>query len=355
MYMWRKTPLRTIWALTLALMIIALQARPVAAESLRDLFKKVRPSVVVIMTEETLPEPAWEEGAPTKAGGLGSGVVISEDGKILTASHVVHLADRVAVRFGDGKTLPARILGSEPSADIALIKVEQVPDGVVVAPMANSDSMEVGDDVFVVGAPYGLTHSLSAGQISGRHAPKTYHGGFTLAEFFQTDASINKGNSGGPMFNMKGEVVGIVSHILTQSGGFEGLGFAVTSNLARKLMLEERTFWGGVDGHQVSGDLAKALNLPVPVGYLVQRVAKGSFGNTLGLEGGTVEAIIDGEKIYLGGDVILEMQGVKVGEEFADELLRKRMEQLTAGSLITVTVWRWGQRKELMQRWYPKE
>ena len=106
---------------------------------------------------------------------------------------------------------------------------------------------------------------------------------------------------------------------------------------------------------QVSGELAKALNLPVPVGYLVQRVAEGSFGKKLGLQGGTVEATIDGEKMYLGGDVILEMQGVTVGEDFADELLREKMEKLTAGSVITVTVWRWGKRKDLSKRWYPGE
>ncbi|MGB6647916.1 MAG: trypsin-like peptidase domain-containing protein [Bacteroidota bacterium] len=347
--------MRTSWTPAIAFLVVLVQAEPVTAESLRELFKKVRPSVVVIMTEETLPEAKWEKGEPTKAGGLGSGVIISKDGKILTASHVVHLADRVAVRFADGNTVPARIIGSEPNADIALIQIERLPGDAVVAPLANSDSMEVGDDIFVVGAPYGLTYSLSAGRISARHAPKKYHGGFTLAEFFQTDASINKGNSGGPMFNMKGEVVGIVSHILTQSGGFEGLGFAVTSNLASKLMLQERTFWGGVDGFQVSDDLAKALNLPVPVGYLVQRVAEGSFGKKLGLQGGTLEATIDGQKIYLGGDVILEMQGVKVGEELADELLRKKMEKLTSGSVITVTVWRWGKRKDLSQRWYPGE
>jgi S1-C subfamily serine protease len=347
--------MRRFWALTIAVILVGLQVDLVMAESLRDLFKKVRPSVVIIMTEETLPQTTSGESEPTKAGGLGSGVIISRDGKILTASHVVHLADRVAVRFADGKTVPARILGSEPNADIAVIKVERLPADAVVAPLANSDSMEVGDDIFVVGAPYGLTYSLSSGRISGRHAPKKYHGGFTLAEFFQTDASINKGNSGGPMFNMKGEVIGIVSHILTQSGGFEGLGFAVTSNLASKLMLQERTFWGGVDGTQVSGDLAKALNLPVPVGYLVQRVAEGSFGKKLGLQAGTVEATINGEKLYLGGDVILEMQGVKLGEDLADEILRKKMEKLTTGSVITVTVWRWGKRKELSQRWYPGE
>ncbi len=347
--------MRVLCTLMIVALAVVLQVEPVIGQSLRDVFKKVRPSVVVVMTEETLPEATWKEGEPTKAGGLGSGVVISSDGKILTASHVVHLADRVAVRFADGKTVAARIVGSEPNADIALIQVERLPADAVVAPIANSDSMEIGDDIFVVGAPYGLTYSLSAGRISARHAPKKYHGGFTLAEFFQTDAAINKGNSGGPMFNMKGEVVGIVSHILTQSGGFEGLGFAVTSNLARKLMLRERTFWGGVDGQQVSGELAKALNLPVPVGYLVQRVAEGSFGKKLGLQGGTVEATIDGEKMYLGGDVILEMQGVTVGEDFADELLREKMEKLTAGSVITVTVWRWGKRKDLSKRWYPGE
>ena len=120
-----------------------------------------------------------------------------------------------------------------------------------------------------------------------------------LAEFLQTDAAINQGNSGGPMFNMRGEVIGIVSHIISKSGGFEGLGFVVSSNMARQLMLEKRPFWSGVTWFRVSGDLAQYLNLPQPFGLIAEEVAKGSPA--------------DGRDVPLGGDIVLSAMGVRTG------------------------------------------
>ena len=117
-----------------------------------------------------------------------------------------------------------------------------MPAGVPWWPLGDSDKVEVGGDVFIVGAPYGISHTLTAGHVSGRHRPNTIYSELATAEFVQTDAAINEGNSGGPMFGMAGEVIGIVSHIISKSGGFEGLGFVVTSNMARALLLERRSF-----------------------------------------------------------------------------------------------------------------
>src|SRR5262249_38699074 len=156
---------------------------------------------------------------------------------------------------GTGETIPARVLTSEPAADVALLQLDHVPSKSVTAKLADSDAAEVGDEVFVVGAPIGMTHTLTVGYISARRNPNKFYSGLSRSEFFQTDAAINEGNSGGPMFNMRGEVIGIVSHILSKSGGSEGLGFVVTSNLASKLLLERNPFWSGVEGVLLSNEL----------------------------------------------------------------------------------------------------
>jgi S1-C subfamily serine protease len=148
--------------------------------------------------------------------------------------------------------------------------------------------VQIGEQVFVVGAPLGITHTLTVGHLSARHKPNATFSGMLTAEFFQTDAAINRGNSGGPMFDLKGEVIGIVSSILSQSGGSDGLGFAATSNIARRLLLDEPSVWSGLDGYLLIGEAARAFNLPVgfEAGLLVQRVALGSPADQLGVRGG---------------------------------------------------------------------
>jgi serine protease Do len=149
----------------------------------------------------------------------------------MTASHV-HALDEISVEFVGGETVTARIVASEPAADLSLLQLDRVPPGTSAATMADTNTVRVGDPVIVVGAPYGLSYSLSVGHISAHWAPKTVYPTMPLAEFFQTDAVINTGNSGGPMFSMKGEVV--------------GLGFVVTLNTAKQLLLEKKSFWSGL-------------------------------------------------------------------------------------------------------------
>jgi len=156
--------------------------------------------------------------------------------------------DEITVEFLGGQTVKARVVASEPAADLSLLQLERVPPGAQVAKMADSDTVRVGDQIIVVGAPYGLSHSLSVGWISARWPPNTVYKTMPLAEFFQTDAVINTGNSGGPIFNMAGEVIGIVSHNISKSGGSEGLGFLVTMNTAKQLLLEKKSFWSGLEG-----------------------------------------------------------------------------------------------------------
>jgi serine protease Do len=312
------------------------------AQDVRALFKRVNPSVVTIRSQE---REITAQGQP-RFTEVGSGVLISADGQIMTAAHVVQLADEVTVEIG-GEQLRARVIASEPDADVSLIKLDRVPPKALVAPLGNSDLVETGDQVIIVGAPYGIGHSLSVGHISGRHAPNTVYGPLAKAEFLQTDAAINTGNSGGPMFNMSGEVIGIVSHIISKSGGFEGLGFVVTANKARKILIERHAFWSGLKTYFVSGDVARVLNLPQPTGLLVQQVARNSPAERLGLRGGTIPASLNGQSLTMGGDVLLSCMDIKV--EAADSLdrIRDRMSQLRPGDSMRATVMRDGRTVEL--------
>ena len=194
------------------------------AESVGDLFERVNSSVVEIATQEREIAPQGGNQFISVAG-LGSGVLISEDGLILTAAHVIQAADTIKVRFLNGEIVEADVLASEPSADVALVQVKKVPEDLHVAELADSDEVEVGDKVFVIGAPLGVSHTLTVGHLSARRAPNSLAGSMLSTELLQTDAAINPGNSGGPMFNMEGQVIGIVSHIISLSGGAEGLGF----------------------------------------------------------------------------------------------------------------------------------
>jgi S1-C subfamily serine protease len=169
-----------------------------------------------------------------------------------------------------------------------------------------------------------------------------------LAEFFQTDAVINTGNSGGPMFSLKGEVIGLVSHNISKSGGSEGLGFVVTINTAKQLLLEQRSFWSGLEGQLLTDELADLLNLPPrALGYIVKTVAKGSPADALGIKGGTTTASIAGQELVVGGDIILSVEGIPVGNTDALKQIRQRLNALSPGSPFKVSVLRKGQVLEL--------
>jgi serine protease Do len=313
-------------------------AAPAAAQPVGEVFRRVSPSVVVIRSRGRDVSVSGQ----VRFGEIGSGVLISPDGKVMTAAHVVHAMDEIVVEFIGGESVRARVVASEPAADLSLIQLERVPAGVKVARLADSRSIRVGDQVMVVGAPYGLAYSLSVGYISARWAPNTVYHAFPLAEFFQTDATINTGNSGGPMFNMAGDVIGIVSHNISKGGGSEGLGFVVTVNTAKDLLLARRSIWSGLEGHTLSGELAAIFNLPQPEGFLVKTVAKGSPAEQAGIRGGTKTATIDGQTIVVGGDVLLAVEGIPAGNLADYQRMRDHLQTLAPDATITVTVLRAG-------------
>jgi S1-C subfamily serine protease len=308
------------------------------AQTPGEVFRKVAPSVVVIRAKGH--EVA--AGGQTRFNETGSGVLISSDGKVMTAAHVVHVMDDISVEFLGGETVKARVVASEPAADLSLLQLERVPAGAKSSPLANSDPIQVGDPVIIVGAPYGLSYSLSAGLISARWKPNTVYKTMPLAEFFQTTATINTGNSGGPMFSSAGEVIGIVSHNISKSGGSEGLGFVVTINTAKKLLLEKRSFWAGLEGQVLTDEQADLLNLPPgSTGFIIKTIAKGSPADAMGLRGATTIASLGGDQLPLGGDIILAVEGIKA-EAANLTKIRDLLSTRPAGSPYKVTVLRAG-------------
>ena len=305
-------------------------------ESLHDAYRRVSTSVVVIRAR----------GQEVTADGtvgfkeVGSGVLISADGKVATAAHVVQTMENITVEFLGEEPVPARVIASEQWADISVIQVSVVPRDATVAKLANSDPVRVGDPVFIVGAPYGLSYSLSEGIISARWPPNTVTKDFPLAEFFQTDAVINTGNSGGPMFTRAGELIGIVSHNISKSGGSEGLGFVVTANTVKSLLVERNRGFFGVDLMLVSGAMAQALNVPQAGGFLVKQVVKDSVGGRIGLKGGDRIGIVEGQQLVVGGDILLSVQGISMASPDDRAKVVKALETLKAGDDLRVTVLR---------------
>jgi len=308
------------------------------AQNLDDLFRKVNASVVVVRAK----------GRDVSAGGVtrfnetGSGVLISGGGRVMTAAHVVNGMDEITVEGVAGEVVRAKIVSSDAAADVSLLQLERVTAAMRVARIGDSNTVRVGQQVMVVGAPYGLAHSMSAGWISARWPPDTIFRDMPLAEFFQTTATINTGNSGGPMFNMAGEVIAVVSQNISKSGGSEGLGFVVTINSAQKLLVERKVFWSALQGVMLTGDLAAIFNVPAPAAFLVKTVAQDSMAWNMGLQGGDRIITIGGQEIAVGGDIILSVDGIPVVSEDNIEKIRIKLAGAPLGTPFKMNVLRAG-------------
>lgn len=334
----------------IVMLLLPVMLSTVQAQELREMFRRVNPSVIVVHTQQrVIPKNTLEPAESLET--VGSGVLISEDGKVLTAAHVVQAADKVEVEFVNGDRVSARVISAAPFADVALLQLTRVPSGIPVARLADSNRAEIGDMIFAIGAPYGVKHSLSVGWLSSRRTTENVFESLTALELFQVDMALFEGNSGGPIFDMKGEVIGLVSHALAKQDGEKGPNFAVTSNVARRLMLEEKRTWMGVEALMIEGALAASFNLPSPAGLLVQSVAEGSLGSRLGLHEGKLNILVGEQPMLIGGDVIIEILGQPLRPDPAVfESLQRNLDKLRVGDMLTMKVLRAGKEVELSTR-----
>ncbi len=342
--------MRGLWLGFLATVLVLAQvmmanARP---ESLAPLAEQISPSVVNITTSTVVERPTGPQGvvpegspfeeffnnrrggeggegqAPRRSSALGSGFVISEDGYVVTNNHVIEGADEILIEFFSGEELPAKVIGTDPNTDIALLKVE-TDEPLSFVPFGNSDEARVGDWVIAMGNPLGQGFSVSAGIVSARN--RALSGSFD--DYLQTDAAINRGNSGGPLFNMDGEVVGVNTAILSPNGGSIGIGFSMASNVVTRVVDQLREFgetrrgWLGVRIQDLTEDLAEGFGLESTDGALVNSVQDGPSK-----DGG-----------MLDGDVIVNFAGKPVKDTRA---LVRTVANSPVGETVRVIVMREG-------------
>ncbi len=341
---------RSAAALLAALAIIAFTGEARAAQpapSVAEVFARVHTAVVTLYTRgETGLRDA--EGVAEPEFGQGSGVLI-EGGRIMTAAHVVHTADMVMVRYVDGTQARARIISSAFQGDVALLELlEAPPAGIRPATLGDSDKVAIGSVCFVVGAPLNLTHTLTVGHISARRGQDHPSLDILDVEHFQTDAALNPGNSGGPLFDMNGQVIGIASFIRSRIRENAGLGFAVTSNTARRLLLERSAIWSGMTELYLTGPLARAFQIPEGrSGFLLQRVAKGSPADRLGLVGGSIPVTVGETQILIGGDILLEAMGQRLDTPEIGLAVLSSLKDVTPATRVSAVVLRAGKALKL--------
>ena len=321
----------------------------------RDIYERYAPGVVHIRAEvvQQTANPFDPYGGAQQSESTGSGFVIDRSGDILTNNHVIEGARSVSVQFADKKTVKAKVVGKDPSTDLALLKVD--PDGLNLAPLplGSSKDVHVGDPTIAIGNPFGLDRTLTTGVVSALQRQITAPNGFAIKDDIQTDAAINPGNSGGPLIDAAGRVIGINSQIATGNSGAQGnvgIGFAVPVDTAKQILSNlkkgeavERGYLG-VDTIPVDRTL-DALDLPVDHGAMVQRVRTGGPADQAGLKAGDLQAQLpDGTGVVLGGDIITELDGKPIK---GSDALSQAISTRKPGDTVTLKVARSGDTREV--------
>ncbi len=308
------------------------------ALSVKEIVRRESPAVVLIK-------------ATSKAGdgGLGSGFLIDRDGHILTNAHVVDGGTTTTVTFSDGTEATAQTVGVDTSTDLAVLRVGAVPGGVTPVQLGSSSGLVVGQEVVAIGNPYGLERTATTGIVSALERSIEAPNGFTIQNAIQTDAAINQGNSGGPLFDRAGRVIGMNSQIATQNGGNVGLGFAVPIDTIRPIVrsiIEDGSAehaWIGITGRRLTPAMARALELGDRRGVVITEVVAGAPAADAGLRGATAP----GADIPRGADLIVAINGTAVAD-MAD--VSRAVTGRRVGESITVTVLRDGQEKTVTLR-----
>lgn len=304
------------------------------------IYREASPAVANILTKATEYDFFMD---PVPVEGAGSGFVIDPKGYILTNYHVVAGAQTIEVILGDKSRYPAKFIGADQRNDVALIKIDPKGKQLVALPLGDSSKLQVGQKVLAIGDPFGFQSTLTTGVVSALGRTVQTSETTFIDAAIQTDASINRGNSGGPLIDTHGEVIGVNSAIYTPSGTAAGIGFAIPINTAKLIandLITEgkvRRAYLGVQTIPVAGWLAEALDLPVQDGLLVEETTKGSPAAAAGIRGGDRTAQAGMRRIMIGGDVIVGIDGQKVGNQFDINVVLNRKRP---GDTVTVTLYR---------------
>ena len=330
-----------------------------------DVYRQVSPSVVFIKVVQNGSSSSRRSQSPGIPGlpnqppsgvqvASGSGFVLDKAGHIVTNDHVVEGADQVEVTFLDGTSVHAKVVGQDPSSDLAVIKVDVNSSLLQPVELGDSSSLVVGEQVFAIGNPFGQLWTMTSGIVSA--VGRTIQSGtssYSIPEVVQTDASINPGNSGGPLVDSQGRVIGVNAQIESQGGSSSGVGFAIPVNIVKRVapaLIKSGQYnyaWLGITGASLTLDLNEAMNLsPDQRGALVIQVASGSPSDNAGVQGGQNQATINGDQVNVGGDVITAVDGQPVAG--MDSVIDYLFTSKQPGDKITLTVLRDGQQKDIV-------
>jgi S1-C subfamily serine protease len=340
-----------------------IQASPSAASfqqgkplSVNEIYRKAAPGVVQVTATQVVNSPSVDPffGFPVpqtqRQEALGSGFVVDKAGHIITNFHVVEGARSVDVSFSNNESMRARIVGVDPSTDVAVLQVDAHSRALTPLVLGNSDAVRVGDSVVAIGNPFGLERTVTTGIVSALQRVIQAPNSYSIDHVIQTDAALNKGNSGGPLLNAEGDVVGVNSQIQSGSGGNVGVGFAVPINTVRTVAAQiiksghaEHAFLGA-RVQAVTPDVARLFRLRATHGLLVASIDPGSAAAKAGLRAGKQPVTVSGETYQLGGDLVVAADGVQLSslDQLRDEISNKQ-----PGDTLSLEIWRGGQQKTL--------
>jgi S1-C subfamily serine protease len=310
-------------------------------------YRQASPAVANILTKATQYD-FFMDAVPVE--GAGSGFIIDPRGYILANFHVVQEAQTIEVVLGDQSHYPAKVIGADQRNDVALVKIDPKGKNLIALTLGDSSNLQVGQKVLAIGNPFGFQSTLTTGVVSALGRTVQTSQTTFIDEAIQTDAAINRGNSGGPLINSRGEVIGINSAIYTPSGTTAGIGFAIpintAKNIAHDLMTDGRvhTAFLGVETLPIGGYLAGALDLPVQDGLLVETVTPNGPAAKGGIRGGDRGAQAGMRRIYIGGDIITAIDSQKIANQFDVNIL---LNHKRPGDTVTITVYRGGKKLEL--------
>jgi S1-C subfamily serine protease len=325
-------------------------ATPAAGESAgaTAVYERVKDSVVEVTTAGVSADSFGPFGGGEPVQGVGSGFVVDGQGHVVTNQHVVDGAQRVTVTYADGSEREAQVVGTDPSTDLAVLKVSDPPASARPLQLADPSSIEVGEPVIAIGSPYGLEGTLTAGVVSALDRDIRAPNGRTITGVVQTDAAINHGNSGGPLLDAEGRVIGVNAQIESESGGSVGIGFAIPSGTVRSVVgqlvqgQEVKHPYLGVEIATVSPDAAADMGAPRRGGVALVGVVEGSPADRAGLKAATGSETRDGVEVPSGGDLVTAVDGEAVE---SSEDLQSAIAARKPGEKVTLTVYRDGQRR----------